>query len=178
VVAATNRDLAAMVRAGRFREDLYYRIRVVPITLPALRERRDDVPLLVEHFVARLAAKTGKPIRSLAPAALQALVDYDFPGNVRELENLLERAFVLCHGERIELRHLPEEIVAGRASPGAPALPAAAAATEPSTPEARRILEALERHRWNRTEAARSLGMGRNTLWRRMRALGLLEPTG
>ena len=178
VVAATNRDLGQMVREGRFREDLYYRIRVVPISLPALRERRGDIPLLVDHFVGRLAAKTGKQIREVAPGALTALRDYDYPGNVRELENVLERAFVLCHGQRIELAHLPEEVVYGRAEPGAPprtlspSLPAPPPA--PSTPEARSILEALEAHRWNRTEVARALGIGRNTLWRRMKRYGLL----
>ncbi|HSM91565.1 MAG TPA: sigma 54-interacting transcriptional regulator, partial [Anaeromyxobacteraceae bacterium] len=118
VIAATNRDLAAMVRAGRFREDLYYRIRVVPVALPALRERREDVPLLVDHFVRAMAAKSQKPVFGVSSAALAALVAYDFPGNIRELENVIEHAFVHCHGERIELEHLPPEL-SSPAAPGA-----------------------------------------------------------
>ncbi|MGI5861022.1 MAG: sigma-54 interaction domain-containing protein [Myxococcales bacterium] len=177
VVAATNRNLGAMVREGSFREDLYYRIRVVPISLPALRERRQDIALLVDHFVGRFAVKTGKPIRQVAPAAFEALCSYEYPGNVRELENIIERAFVLCHGPRIELAHLPDEVVWGGsrlAEQGAVAEQPPAMRL-PDTPEARRILEALEAHRWNRTDAAKALGIGRNTLWRRMKKLGLLD---
>ncbi|HCF60913.1 MAG TPA: sigma-54-dependent Fis family transcriptional regulator, partial [Myxococcales bacterium] len=177
VVAATNRNLGAMVREGRFREDLYYRIRVVPILLPGLRERRQDIPLLVDHFVGRFAVKTGKPIRQVAPAAFEALCGYDYPGNVRELENIIERAFVLCHGPRIELSHLPDEVVWGRSQLGEQGAVAERPPVMrlPDTPEARRILEVLEAHRWNRTDAAKALGIGRNTLWRRMKKLGLLE---
>jgi PAS domain S-box-containing protein len=172
VIAATNRDLTAMVRKGEFREDLYYRIRVVPITLPALAERREDIPLLVEHFVKRLASKTGKPIREVAPEALKALAEYDFPGNIRELENAIERSFVMCHGARIELGCLPEEITHRRA------LPATAAKHEPVAklgPEALELFNVLQAHRWQREKVARVLGIGRSTLWRRMRRLGLAK---
>jgi PAS domain S-box-containing protein len=171
VIAATNRDLAALVREGRFREDLYYRIRVVPLALPALRERREDVPLLVEHFVRKFAAKTGKPVRDVAPSAMKALEAYDYPGNIRELENLVERAFVLCRGSRIELSHLPDEVVAPAAAPGRPG----PVAPERRDPEAEALVAALEAHRWRRGETARALGIGRNTLWRRMKRLQLLD---
>jgi DNA-binding NtrC family response regulator len=187
VLAATNRDLATMVADGRFRQDLYYRIRVVPVMLPSLAERREDIPLLVDHFVRLQALKTGKPIREVAPKAMAALCAYDYPGNVRELQNLVERAFVLCHGPRIEPGHLPAEVLASRASPPTLALGGrkpsertvlrAESATKKTTaePVAQRLLEALAAHGWNRTSTAASLGIGRNTLWRRMREHGLLS---
>ena len=112
VIAATNRDLKQMVAAGEFREDLYYRLRVIPIVIPPLAERREDIIPLVEHYVARLAARTGKPISEVTASALAALYDYTFPGNVRELINILERAFVMCHGDRIDLAHIPAEVTA------------------------------------------------------------------
>lgn len=171
VIAATNRDLAALVREGRFREDLYYRLRVVPLALPSLRERREDVPLLVDHFVRKFAAKTGKPVRDVAPSAVKALEAYDYPGNIRELENFIERAFVLCRGSRIELSHLPAEVTGAAGAPRRPG----ATAPGPRDPEAEALLAALEAHRWRRGETARALGIGRNTLWRRMKRLGLAD---
>ena len=192
VLAATNRDLAAMVAEGKFRQDLYYRIRVVPIALVPLRERRGDVPLLVDHFVRLQALKTGKPIREVAPRAMAALCEYDYPGNVRELQNLIERAFVLCHGHRIELGHLPKEILRARertAPDGDLLVPrrkpserivlqaSGKAANEGAAadPVALKLREALAAHGWSRTATARSLGIGRNTLWRRMREHGLVS---
>jgi PAS domain S-box-containing protein len=182
VISATNRDLQEQVRRGRFREDLFYRLRVVPITLPPLRERRSDIPLLVDHLLAKLRVRTGKPIQRLSAAAIAVLYDHDFPGNVRELQNLLERAFVLCHGEVIDLDHLPREVFSIRGGPGEKRLKPSerkiashrspAKAQEPA-PEVQQLLEALEAHHWNRTETARALGIGRNTLWRRMREHGL-----
>jgi len=177
VIAATNRDLAAMVQAGTFREDLYYRVRVVPLTLPPLRERRDDIPLLTDHFLRRHAAKTGKPIRELTPDAARALLDYTFPGNIRELENLIERAFVLCRGARIGLDDLPDEVARPRVSAAAPEELAADrhSVPLPSDPDDAAIVQALEAHRWRRADAAKALGMGRNTLWRHMKRLGLMK---
>jgi PAS domain S-box-containing protein len=110
IIAATNRDLHRLMQEGKFREDLYYRLCVIPIHIPPLRERREDVPPLVERYMSRLTARTGKAIREISPAALTALYDYDYPGNVRELRNILERAFVLCHGEQIDVVHLPREV--------------------------------------------------------------------
>ncbi|MDB4433233.1 sigma 54-interacting transcriptional regulator [bacterium] len=112
VIAATNRDLRHLLEEGRFREDLYYRLCVIPIHIPPLRERREDIIPLLDHFMSRLVARTGKEILEISPAALAALYDYDYPGNVRELMNILERAFVLCHEEQIDLVHLPPEVAA------------------------------------------------------------------
>jgi len=197
VLAATNRDLASLVAGGKFREDLYYRLRVVPITLAPLRDRRGDIPLLVEHFVRLQALKTGKPIREVSGPAMAALCAYDFPGNVRELQNLIERAFVLCHGKRIEVSHLPPETLpipdrepsdvvalASRRRPSERALlqvtPSAARAPATADPVGRKLREALAAHGWNRTATARSLGIARNTLWRRMCEHGLVaaKPAG
>jgi DNA-binding NtrC family response regulator len=114
VIAATNRDLRQRITEGRFREDLYYRICVIPINVLPLKERREDIFPLLEHHMERLAVRTGKSIRRVSQAAMTALYDYDYPGNVRELINILERAFVLCHGERIDVVHLPSEVVRPR----------------------------------------------------------------
>ncbi len=114
VIAATNRNLRQRTAQGHFREDLFYRICVIPIRVPPLKERREDISLLVEHYLERLAARTGRSIRKVSQAAMTALYDYDYPGNVRELINILQRAFVLCHGERIDAAHLPPEVVRAR----------------------------------------------------------------
>jgi PAS domain S-box-containing protein len=191
VLAATNRNLAVMVAEGKFRQDLYDRIRVVPLTLAPLEERSEDIPLLVDHFVRLQALNTGKPIREVAPRAMAALCTYDYPGNVRELQNLIERAFVPCHGERIEIGHLPTEILhvrqrdepeidlqAGRRKPSEWAvLKTTGTAVKTGTtedPVAQKLREALAAHGWSRTETARSFGIGRNTLWRRMREHGMV----
>ena len=128
VVAATNQDLAAMTAEGTFREDLFYRLCVIPIEIPPLRERREDVIPLVEHLVAKLAARTGKRITGVSADALRALYDYDYPGNVRELLNMLERAFALCHGEQIEWTCLPLAVTGPKAEPGPARLEAAGGA--------------------------------------------------
>jgi PAS domain S-box-containing protein len=192
VIAATNRDLAAMVREGTFRQDLFYRIRIIPITLRALRERREDIPLLIDHVFRRLVLKTGKQIQDIAPRALSALCAYEYPGNVRELQNIVERAFVVCHGTRIELRHLPPEVLGEGESRYAAAqtlsksrrpseravlragVQAPLKRSQSENPVAQKLVEALDAHQWNRSKTARSLGIARNTLWRRMNECGLL----
>ena len=192
VISATHRDLGVLVREGRFREDLFYRLRVLPIVVPPLRERRPDIRPLVDHYVARLAARTGRPIRGLSVEAMALLLVHDFPGNVRELINLLERAFVLCHGGLIEPEHLPPELGAedepdqepqlppGRLKPSEHRVllaelerPGPAWFSRELTGPARRLVEALEAHGWNRTAAAQALGISRTTLWRRMKDYGL-----
>lgn len=174
LVAATHRDLGHMVRCGTFREDLFYRIRVVPLRLPALKERRGDLPLLVDHFVRKLSAVTGKSISEVSHEAMDMMVRYEFPGNVRELVNGLERAFVLCQGLTILPEHLPREwqgeSVSGSDGSGGASRPTASGVSS----ERARLEAALESCHWNRTKAAKRLGMARNTLWRRMRATGLL----
>ena len=124
VIAATNKDLAKLVRKGTFRDDLFYRIQVVRIALPHLRDRREDIPLLIEHFIAKFNRLQGKDVVGVSDEVLARLMDYDYPGNVRELENIIEHAFVLCRGGLVELHHLPPGSAAGsdgRAFPASPA---------------------------------------------------------
>uniref|UniRef100_A0A832I1K9 Sigma-54-dependent Fis family transcriptional regulator n=1 Tax=Eiseniibacteriota bacterium TaxID=2212470 RepID=A0A832I1K9_UNCEI len=178
IIAATNRDLAREVAAGRFREDLYYRLRVVPIALPPLRARREDIEPLARHLLTRVAARQGRAL-ILGPDALRAMLEYPWPGNVRELENALEYAVAVCRGQTIHRDDLPAELLtpgpaARNAAPGGGA-PAASDATAPAGARDERaaIEAALAAHHWNRAEAARALGISRTTLWRKMRELGL-----
>lgn len=164
VIAATNKDLAELVRQGKFREDLYYRIRVVHLKIPPLRDRREDIPLLVEHIIRKLNRLHGRAIAGVSEHVLARLMEYDYPGNVRELENILEYAFVLCRGDRIELENLPPELRPAEA---------AEAGGGPMTLEAaeRRLIEAaLRRHGGNRTRAARELGIDPSTLYRKLKS--------
>jgi len=172
IIAATNKDLAELVRTGRFREDLFYRINVVSLELPPLRERMEDVPLLVEHFIARLNRIQGKDISGVSEDALACLMSYDYPGNVRELENIIERAFVLCRSGQIERHHLPEFLCAV----GPPTERRGAEFTSLKQVEAAFLMNALRRNNWNRTRTARALGIHRSTLFRKIRALGLKLP--
>lgn len=165
VVAATNKDLGGLVAAGKFREDLYYRIRVIPLRLPPLRERREDIPLLIERIVTRLNRLQGRDIAGVSEDAMARLMEYDYPGNVRELENILEQAYVMCRGAWIELRHLPPEL---RQTAGMPEdAPGGLSLREM---ERRMILAALERHGGNRSRAARELGIDPSTLYRKLKS--------
>jgi PAS domain S-box-containing protein len=162
-LAATHHDLARDVARGAFREDLLFRLNVVHVKLPPLRERREDIPLLVDHFLAHLTATRGKDVVALSTDASAALMGYEFPGNVRELQNAIEHAFVLCTGSVIELRHLPDTLQ--RASPlGTLGLGARVVHFE-----AQLIREALRRHGFNRAAAARELGIHRATLFKKIR---------
>jgi DNA-binding NtrC family response regulator len=181
VVAATNVDLRRAVQEGRFREDLYYRLRVVPIEIPPLRARREDIEPLATFLLARVGARQGRALR-FSPDALRSLLDHAWPGNVRELENALEYAVAVCKGQTILPEDLPAEIgEPDAASPSAPSVPAIATpGASHGTPapdtlaiDAARIRGALEACRWRRHEAARVLGISRTTLWRHMRELGL-----
>lgn len=166
VVAATNKDLKSMVEEGRFREDLYYRIQVFKLDLPPLRERKEDIPLLAQHFVDRLNRLKGKDIAGLSQEALGAFMKYDWPGNIRELQNAIEHGFILCHGGLIELRHLPGHFRDAVVTPGS--LPIGVTLTEI---EARVIREALTRNQGNKSAAARELGIDKTTLWRKVKKL-------
>ncbi len=165
VVAATNRDLEPMILQGTFREDLFYRLNVIPIVLPPLRERREDIPILAEHFLARFAKRQDRALR-LSPGAVERLLRYAWPGNVRELENAMERTAILTQADTIEPGDLPPHIRAGLALGAAPSL-----AGEQTLAEAERayIVQALERSSWNHTRAAEALGIGRTTLWRKLK---------
>jgi DNA-binding NtrC family response regulator len=169
VVAATNRDLEPMICQGSFREDLFYRLNVIPITLPPLRERREDIPLLAEHFLARFAQRQGRVLR-LSAAATERLLRYAWPGNVRELENAMERLAILARDETIEPGDLPSHVGAGLALGTAPGL-----AAEQTLAEAERahIIQILERYGWNHSRAAEALGIGRTTLWRKLKDYGI-----
>jgi DNA-binding NtrC family response regulator len=172
VIAATNRDLAAAIRHGGFREDLYFRLAVIPLTVPPLRERREDIAALVEHFATQIARETARRPRPFAPAALELLRRYGFPGNVRELRNLVERLVIMAPGERIGADQVRAVL------PGATASAAAAAGGEPRLGEAvreferRQIEAALEAEGGNMTRAAARLGLERSHLYKKMRKLG------
>jgi len=170
VVAASNRSLADLVKAGTFRQDLYYRVNVVRLTLPPLRQRREDIPLLAEHFVARFNRLREKDITGISPEVLQILMAHDFPGNVRELENIIEHAFILCPGGMIQPAHLPETLRPPEPTTKAPGIKTL------QDLEARFIYEALRRNHWNRIATAKELGIHKTTLWRRMKQLGIEVP--
>jgi len=168
IVAASNKDLKDLVAQGRFRDDLYFRLAVVKFELPALKERREDIPYLVEHFIHRFNAKRGKNILSVSPEVMNILMRHDFSGNIRELENIIEYSFVVCHGKIIEAEHLPRELtnLTGK--------------TRPETPELHRfsvqderklIVDTLHRHRGRKGSVSRELGIHRTTLWRKIRQL-------
>ncbi len=172
VVAATNKDLAKLTRAGKFREDLFYRIRVVYLKLPNLRQRREDIPLLVDRLVTKFNRLQGKDLAGVSNEVLARLMEHDYPGNVRELENIIEQAFVLCSGGLIELHHLPAEL---RPAAGPPV----GEHGSPTTLEAMErimIAEALRRHQGNRQRAARELGIDASTLYRKLRSLKIETP--
>lgn len=167
VLAATNKDLNRLMGEGLFREDLYYRIGVIPIYLPPLRERREDIPLLIDTFINRIRIKSRKQITGMDKEALELLTGYDWPGNVRELINFIEYAFVLCAGGDITMRHLPANLTAkpqpisGRQSNRLP---------QSNDDKKKRLLEALKKTGGNKSEAARILGISRVTLWKHLKA--------
>lgn len=171
IIAASNRDLARLVSEGKFRDDLFYRLNVVKIELPSLSQRSEDIPLLIDHFIQKFNAKMRKQITGITDPALRVLLNYDYPGNVRELENIIEHAFVLCKKEQIDLDCLPKE------------LSKATIEMETSLPqkeespleraEADVIERALKKYQGNRVRAAKELGIDRTTLWRKMKKYGL-----
>jgi two-component system nitrogen regulation response regulator NtrX len=181
VIAATNKNLPEEIRKGAFREDLFFRLNVIPFQVPPLRERREDVPLLARHFLAQISAEYGRRPKQLAPEALDVLSAQGWPGNVRELRNILERLVIMTPGERIEARHLPASFLAGAAaaSPGASG-PGASVADFPSLADAREDFE--KRYIWkkyldcagNMSRTADALQVERSNLYRKMKGYGLL----
>ncbi|MDJ0781647.1 MAG: sigma 54-interacting transcriptional regulator [Desulfosarcinaceae bacterium] len=164
IIAATNQDLTAAVAAGRFREDLYYRLKVVEIEVPPLRQRRADIPLLARHFCQQFCDHYQKRIYGVTDEVMAAFMAYDWPGNVRELEHAIERAFVLCPAKAISLKYLPPEITKKAAQ---------RTGKRPADDEARRIAVVLRRTDGNKAKAARLLGISRQTLYRKLRRYGL-----
>ncbi|HSO08551.1 MAG TPA: sigma 54-interacting transcriptional regulator, partial [Desulfoprunum sp.] len=180
VIAATNRDLSQMVGDGMFRRDLFYRINIIHLHLPPLRERREDIPLLIERVIPRMNRLKGKAVSGIDNAALALLMSHDYPGNIRELENIIEHAFVLCGDGTIGVRHLPAGIVtvANTRRGERPAVTGEVPSLEKAirSTEAGIILEALKRNDYNRRATAEELGMHKTTLYRRLRILGINLP--
>ncbi|MBF0588084.1 MAG: sigma 54-interacting transcriptional regulator [Magnetococcales bacterium] len=176
VVAATNRNLRKGVAEQRFREDLFYRLKVVEIRIPSLRERREDIPLLMDHFLGRFSERFSKRIHGYTKEVLKRFMNYPWPGNIRELEHVIEHAFVVCQSSVINLEDLPPEL----RTPSTPPLPTPPTdETAPATPpplflhEKERIRQALDSTGWNKVKTARKLGIGRSTLYRKMRQYDL-----
>jgi transcriptional regulator with GAF, ATPase, and Fis domain len=183
IIAATNLDLQRAVLEGRFRDDLYYRLRVVPIAITPLRDRREDIEPLARHLLGRVSGRNGRSM-ILGPDAIRAMLDYGWPGNVREMENALEYAVAVCKGQTIHVQDLPGEVQSEHdaESPHPDDAPIVhGAGTVPRRPpsdldtERERVRSALVAHRWIRAAAAKALGMSRTTLWRKMRELNLTD---
>lgn len=173
VILATNENLERLVAEGRFRQDLYYRINVINIELPSLRERISDIPLLAQHFLDVVREDSGRPVQGFTDEALAAMQRYRWPGNVRELQNVVERAVLLGKGDRVRLEDLPATLLAG--SPITPSQPIGSRTLKQALeePERRIILEVLESNDWNRQQTADILGINRTTLYKKMKRLGL-----
>ena len=171
IISATNRQLRTLVDQGLFREDLYYRLNVMRIELPLLKDRRGDLPLLIRHIARSLCAARGVTPPAISKAAMQVLLNYDYPGNVRELENILEHALIICREAVIHPDHLPDYVRQGK--PAKQKTPAQIVPATSPTAEHQRILDALEKTGGHRLKAARELGMERTTLWRKMKKYGI-----
>ena len=177
IITATNRNLEELVRAGAFRDDLFYRLNVVRISLPPLRERKEDIPLLIEHFIKKYSAQQGKDIVGMANEALAILMRHDFPGNIRELENIVEYAFILCEGGYIQPEHLPEPFAAGVGAEET--VQPMMDRTEPRSLEEiekQAISRSLERNYWRKMVTCRELGISKDTLRRKIERYGLVNP--
>jgi two-component system response regulator HydG len=171
IIAATNKNLSGEVKEGRFREDLFYRLNVIPLQLPPLRERSKDIHILAQHFLKLFSAEQDKPVVGFRSEAMRKLIDNTWPGNVRELENSIEHAVVLAKDSLIELKDLPSSIVEASDSESI---------NEPPTllkSEERLIREVLDACDWNKAEAARQLGISRSTLYEKLKRLNIKIPT-
>ena len=182
VIAATHRDLKQMVDDGTFREDLFYRLHVFPIYMPPLRERRSDIPMLVQHFIDRFNVQTGKVIQGIGADALNAMIDSPWRGNVRELENAIEHAFVTCRGDVLELEHLPAELRNGESGFSSTQTHTTSSFTNKRLSQGPRqartadeLRALLDEYGWKRNDVAEAMGISRVTLWRKMKDWGVLE---
>jgi two-component system response regulator HydG len=173
IITATNRNLLELIEQKRFREDLYFRINVIPIHLPPIRERKDDIPLLTNTFVNRLQLRTGKPIRGLTRKALNCFMDYRWPGNVREMKSALEYAFTIADKEAIDIDHLPPHMLAGKAETVRVQTAVASGINGTKTTERQQLIDALQAAGGNQSQAARLLGINRVTVWNRMKKYGI-----
>jgi PAS domain S-box-containing protein len=179
VVAATNKNLDELVKTGDFREDLYYRINVVRMTIPPLRERKEDIPLLMDHFLKKYNHLNGKEIQGFAPEVLPVLMAHDYPGNVRELENIVEYATVVCKNAFISIEHLPDRLQKDLPARRADGALESGPKKGRSLGEMERILiyEALKQNNWNRSATAAQMGIHPTTLWRKMKRLHITPTT-
>jgi two-component system nitrogen regulation response regulator NtrX len=181
VIAATNKNLEQEIRKGTFREDLYFRLNVIPFTVAPLRERRQDVALLARHFLAEISAEYGRRPKAISPEAMERLRTHAWPGNVRELRNIIERLVIMTAGDRIEVPHLPSALLGGAAPPPAAGAPAGAMADFESLAEARDdfekryILRKYQECAGNMSRTAEALGVERSNLYRKMKAFGILS---
>lgn len=174
LIAATNRDLRTLIEDGHFREDLFYRLSVVTIELPPLRERRDDIPLLITHFLKKHCERYQEPVPSITDDALELLARYDWPGNVRELENVVEHAVVLGHSDVIRAEDLPLQVRQAKSRVSSISLKLPDEGIDLEEVEKEILVQALEKHQWNQTRAARYLNISRKTLIYRMEKFGLV----
>jgi two-component system nitrogen regulation response regulator NtrX len=171
VLAATNKKLEEEIERNAFREDLFYRLNVIPFYVPALRERTEDIPILAAHFLKAFCVEYGKKPKEFSKPAMEVLLSYPWPGNVRELKNLVERLVIMCPSPSIEPHHLPPELFRGAAK--SPLKPYESLQEARSAYEREFVLRKLEEHRWNMTKAAEALGLERSHLYRKMRSLGI-----
>ncbi|HEV2297900.1 MAG TPA: sigma-54 dependent transcriptional regulator [Candidatus Acidoferrales bacterium] len=171
VIAATNKKLEEEIARNAFREDLFYRLNVIPFTVPPLRDRTEDIPILARHFLADFSATYGKKAKELTPAAMQVLLRYPWPGNVRELKNLVERLVIMCPTQKIEPQHLPPEVFRDAAQ--SPPHPYATLHEARSAYEREFVLRKLEENQWNLSKTALAIGLERTHLYRKMKSLGI-----
>jgi transcriptional regulator with PAS, ATPase and Fis domain len=169
IISATNQGLESLVRERRFREDLYYRLNVMRIEMPPLRQRAADLPLLISHIMNRLSATHSRPLPHISENAMEVLLNHGYPGNVRELENILEHALIVCRDGMIRRNHLPTSLTALSVTLPESTPPVADTPTDMGSRERSMILSALEKHQWRRGDTARALNMDRSTLWRKMK---------
>jgi PAS domain S-box-containing protein len=171
IISATNKDLSELVKNGLFREDLYYRLNVIKIELPPLKERKEDLPLLIEHFIDIFNIRIGKNVEGMSEKAMDILLNYDFPGNIRELENIIERAVVLTKGKEIDVHHFPKELI----EQSMKVIDVLLITNGLEKNEANLILETLKKNKWKRALTADDLGIDKSTLWRKMKKYGFKE---
>jgi PAS domain S-box-containing protein len=169
IIAATNKNLSELVKKGTFREDLYYRINVIKIKLPPLSQRKEDIPLLVNHFIEKFNLLKGKTISNVSDDVLEFFMKYDFPGNIRELENIIEHAFVLCKGPVIEMQHLPEELFQHNITKKEPI-------NDLEQAQAKVIIDTLKKYSGNKTKTAKELNIHKTTLWRKIKKFKIKYP--
>ena len=174
VIAATNKHLEQEIARGAFREDLFYRLNVIPFYVPPLRDRKEDIPTLAKYFLAEFSSEYSKKTRELSDSAMEILIRYPWPGNVRELRNLVERLVIMCPQARIEPHHLPPELFRGAAE--SPHHPYSTLHEARSAYEREFILRKLQEHSWNMTQTATALGLERSHLYRKMKSLGIAAP--